>query len=57
MWITAMIVFTWRVTVPDILDHFRAESAVYLALVLAFIPMVSVVGWFGAKLTFPMEKH
>lgn len=57
MWVTAMIVFTWRVTVPDILDHFRAESVVYLALVLAFIPMVSVVGWFGAKLTFPMEKR
>lgn len=57
MWITAMIVFTWRVTVPDILDHIGTDSMIYLLLVVAFVPMVSVVGWLGAKLTFPVEKE
>lgn len=56
MWITAMIIFSWRVTVPDILESFRASSAIYLAFVLLLVPTVSVIGWFGAKMTFPIEK-
>ncbi len=31
-------------------------GCVYLALLVALIPVVSVIGWNGAKLTFPVEK-
>jgi predicted heme/steroid binding protein/uncharacterized membrane protein len=51
-----MTAFVWRLAVPDILGPFRAASAVYLICILSFIPLVSVIGWFGASLTFPIEK-
>ncbi len=40
-----------------ILGPFRASSALYLICILSFIPLVSVIGWFGASLTFPIEKE
>jgi predicted heme/steroid binding protein/uncharacterized membrane protein len=50
-------VFLWRLAVPDILNTFRSVSVVYLMLTLSFVPLVSVIGWFGASLTFPIEKE
>jgi uncharacterized membrane protein len=50
-----VIAFLWRVLVPDILTTFRPASAVYLAIVLSFLPLVTIIGWYGAKLTFPIE--
>jgi predicted heme/steroid binding protein/uncharacterized membrane protein len=49
--------FIWRLAVPDILGSFRSASVVYLICILSFIPLVSVIGWFGASLTFPIEKE
>lgn len=49
--------FVWRLAVPDVPVPFRSASAVYLILLLSLIPLVSIIGWFGAKLTFPMEKE
>ncbi|MDY0041393.1 MAG: cytochrome b5 domain-containing protein [Desulforhabdus sp.] len=57
MWVTAMVIFVWQIVVPDILDSFGASSVLYFTLVLALVPMISVIGWFGAKLTFPVEAH
>jgi predicted heme/steroid binding protein/uncharacterized membrane protein len=51
----SLIAFTWRMAAPGIMDAFRPASAVYLLLILSLAPMVSVIGWFGAKLTFPIE--
>lgn len=57
MFVISLMIFTWRIAVPDILDPFRLESLAYLALVLSLAPLVSIIGWYGAKLTFPMEKE
>jgi uncharacterized membrane protein len=51
-----LIAFIWRLTVPDILYSFGAGSIVYLLLVFSLFPIVSIIGWFGAELTFPIEK-
>jgi predicted heme/steroid binding protein/uncharacterized membrane protein len=56
MFIIAVVAFIWRIIVPDILDTFGLASVIYLILVLSFFPLVTVVGWFGAQLTFPIEK-
>jgi uncharacterized membrane protein len=56
MFIIAVVAFIWRIIVPDILDTFELASVIYLILVLSFFPLVTVVGWFGAQLTFPIEK-
>jgi predicted heme/steroid binding protein/uncharacterized membrane protein len=52
-----LIVFVWRLAVPDILAPFGTAGLIYLVCILAFIPLVSAIGWYGASLTFPVEKE
>jgi predicted heme/steroid binding protein/uncharacterized membrane protein len=47
----------WRISVPDILHPIGSAGAIYLLILLSLIPLVTVVGWFGATLTFPLEKE
>ena len=51
-----IVVFIWRILIPDILDSFEMTSAIYLLLVLSLLPLVTIICWFGAKLTFPIEE-
>jgi predicted heme/steroid binding protein/uncharacterized membrane protein len=53
---TEITAFLWRVTVPDILNTFSPASLIYLLLILSLLPLVAVIGWFGAQLTFPLER-
>ncbi len=53
---TAVVTFIWRITSPDILDQWTLLSVVYFLLVLSLFPLVTIMGWFGASLTFPAEK-
>ena len=48
--------FVWRLKVPDIMDSLHGINLLYLGLVISFFPMVTVIGWFGAHLTFPTHK-
>lgn len=48
--------FVWRITVPDILTCFGFVTVVYVVLILSLAGIVTVLGWFGAMLTFPIEK-
>lgn len=57
LWIIGLVVFTWRIAAPGVLDPMRASSLVYLALTVSLVPIVAVIGWFGAKLTFPIERE
>jgi uncharacterized membrane protein len=54
--IVAIILFFWRLNDPEVMDGFQSSNLLYLLLVLALVPMVSIVGWFGATMTFPLEK-
>ena len=56
MFVVAVIAFVWRLLSPDILAGWGLWSVIYLVLVLSFFPLVTVIGWFGAQLTFPIEK-
>ena len=51
-----IIVFIWRINVPQIMDSIRGVNVIYLLLVVSLFPIVVVIGWFGAHLTFPVEK-
>jgi predicted heme/steroid binding protein/uncharacterized membrane protein len=55
--ILAVVVFIWRLSVPDVMDNLQGGNIVYLILVLSFFPLVSIIGWYGASLTFPLEKE
>jgi predicted heme/steroid binding protein/uncharacterized membrane protein len=57
MLVTEVIIFIWRISEPNILNSMHLGSIVYLLLVLALVPMVTVIGWFGASMTFPVEKE
>ncbi len=57
MLVVALIAFIMRIDSPDILVDFGSASLIYLALVLSLSVLVTVVGWFGASLTFPIEKE
>ncbi len=52
-----VIVFVWRIKVPGVLDLFGIASLIYFFLVLSFLPIVTVMGWYGAKLTFPIDEE
>jgi len=57
MFVLALIAFIWRLCVPDVMDHPGGIGALYLVIVLSLFPLVTVIGWFGAQLTFPIERE
>ena len=57
MLVVEIVIFIWRIRTPGILDSVNAGSIIYFLLVLALLPMITVIGWYGASMTFPVEKH
>ncbi len=57
MTIISIILLSWRVMAPDIVTSLRMASLIYLLLIISLSPMVIIIGWHGAKLTFPIEKE
>ncbi len=53
----SIIAFIWRALNPGVFLSFTGESMPYFLLILSLIPIVTVIGWFGATLTFPLEKR
>ena len=53
---TEIVLFIWRIRVPDVLDPVRGSGFIYLLLIFSLVPMITLVGWFGASITFPVEK-
>jgi predicted heme/steroid binding protein/uncharacterized membrane protein len=56
MLVVSAVMLVWRELTPDILTSLRGPSFIYLLLAFSLCPMVLVIGWHGAKLTFPIEK-
>jgi hypothetical protein len=56
MLITEITLFIWRIMVPDILEPVRGSGFIYLVLIFSLVPMITLIGWFGASITFPVEK-
>ncbi len=54
---TAVIIFLWRIVVPDVLDTFSGLNIIYLLLVLSLSVQVTIIGWNGVSMTFPVEKE
>jgi predicted heme/steroid binding protein/uncharacterized membrane protein len=57
MLIVEIVLFVWRLAVPDILDSLQGARWLYLLLVLSLSALVTVIGWNGAAMTFPTEKE
>lgn len=57
LFITSLILFIWRLYSPGVPDSLSGVKALYFFLIMALTPLVIVIGWFGANLTFPLEKE
>jgi hypothetical protein len=53
----AVVIFIWRVLVPDIMDSLQGPGIIYLVLVLSLAVFVTIIGWNGAEMSFPVEKE
>jgi predicted heme/steroid binding protein/uncharacterized membrane protein len=56
MFVVGLVAFIWRLKDPTVLDHLVGINILYLVLILSLFPMIAVVGWYGATLTFPLPK-
>lgn len=56
LFILAVFLFVWRLMDPTVLTAPQGAHPVYLILNAALIPIVSIIGWYGATMTFPLEK-
>jgi predicted heme/steroid binding protein/uncharacterized membrane protein len=54
--VLAIIMFIWRLKNPAVMADLQGGNAVYFICSLSFIPLISVIGWYGATLTFPIEQ-
>ena len=52
----ALIAFIWRLASPEVLISFSGSSLIYLVLIFSLPTLVSIIGWYGAKMTFPIES-
>lgn len=52
----SLVAFIWRVLDPDVLVDLSGAGYLYLLLMISLFPLVTVIGWFGAQLTFPVEE-
>lgn len=54
--VLAVIAFIWRWRQPEVMSDLHGINIVYFVCSLLFIPLIAVIGWYGATLTFPVEK-
>ena len=55
MFAVEVAIFIWRILTPEILDSVHLGSVIYILLVLSLLPMIVVIGWYGASMTFPVD--
>ncbi|MCF8105761.1 MAG: cytochrome b5 [Desulfohalobiaceae bacterium] len=51
-----IILFCWRFFSPDLIQTGGGAMFLYVLLVLLLIPLVTLIGWYGATMTFPLDK-
>ncbi len=54
--VISLAAFLLRLFLPTTIISLAGARILYLLLLLALIPIVSVIGWYGASLTFPLER-
>lgn len=50
-----LVLFVWRTKAPAVLDTLTWAGAVYFVLIVCLLPLVVIIGWYGAQLTFPLK--
>jgi len=55
--IIAAITMTWRILDPSVVRASGTAGTLYLIFLFSLIPLVTIIGWFGAQMTFPVDKE
>jgi predicted heme/steroid binding protein/uncharacterized membrane protein len=50
-----IVMFAWRLNSPEVMTALDGINVLYPILSLSLIPLISIIGWFGATMTFPLE--
>ena len=53
---TEIVVFLWRAHMSGYPECFQFGQSGLFAAGLFLLPLATVIGWFGAQLTFPIER-
>jgi predicted heme/steroid binding protein/uncharacterized membrane protein len=53
---SSLAAFIWRIVSPEVLLSFGGGCLGYLILIFSLPVLVSIIGWYGAKMTFPVEE-
>ena len=56
LWAMVTAAFVWRWLDPEVLRDLQGLNFIYLLLVLAVTPLVTLISFFGGMLTFPLEQ-
>ena len=57
MLLVAVIVFIRQWLTPEIITETTPAGIIHLLLLCSLVPLVSIIGWFGAQLTFPLGNR
>jgi uncharacterized membrane protein len=57
LWVLVTGAFIWRWLDPGVLRDLHGVNYIYLLIVLAVTPLVTVISFFGGMLTFPLERE
>jgi predicted heme/steroid binding protein/uncharacterized membrane protein len=53
--IIAVASFVWRWNVPGVMVNLHGINNLYFLFSLSFVPLIAIIGWYGATMTFPIE--
>ena len=57
LWAMVSAAFVWRLLNPEVLRDLHGLNFIYMLLVLAVTPLVTIISFFGGMLTFPLERE
>ena len=57
MLVLALAAFGWRWFNPNVLNELQGINLLYPVIVISLVPIISILGWYGATMTFPLEKE
>ena len=55
--VIGLVMFAWRLNAPEVMTAMEGANTLYLLLSLSLFPLISIVGWYGATMTFPLEDE
>ena len=52
-----IVMFAWRLDAPDVMISPEGLDLLYVFMSLSLFPLISIIGWYGATMTFPLEEE